>query len=191
MGLKYFPESTGKAFNDGRLKLFFDDAAKYLRMEGKGQNYDAIICGWLSYVYMCVHVHPSSKCMCDHPPYILRLVDSSDPVGPAATLYTPEFYQSMSDALSPEGVICTQVRLTLVVHSLGDLLSVYPSQGECQWLHVDFIKEVMERSREIFPKVQYAYSSVPSYPSGQLGFIVAAKNKDCELSGEITYRVVS
>ena len=50
---------------------------------------------------------------------------------------------------------------------------------------MDFIKEVMERSREIFPKVQYAYSSVPSYPSGQLGFIVAAKNKDCELSGSL------
>ena len=49
VGLKYFPESTGIAFNDSRLKLFFDDAAKYLRTEGKGQNYDAIICGTTSY----------------------------------------------------------------------------------------------------------------------------------------------
>jgi len=56
-------------------------------------------------------------------------------------------------------------------------------QGECQWLHVDFIKEVMERAREIFPTVQYAYSTVPSYPSGQLGFIVAAKEAAVDLSG--------
>jgi hypothetical protein len=27
------------------LKLFYADAAKYLLEEGKGQNYDAIICG--------------------------------------------------------------------------------------------------------------------------------------------------
>lgn len=43
--MKFFPNTTGVAFNDPRLKLFFDDAAKYLRMEGKGQNYDVIICG--------------------------------------------------------------------------------------------------------------------------------------------------
>lgn len=49
---------------------------------------------------------------------------------------------------------------------------------------MDFIKEVMERAREIFPSVQYAYSTVPSYPSGQLGFIVAAKEVDVDLSGE-------
>lgn len=93
-------------------------------------------------------------------------VDSSDPVGPAATLFTSDFYQSMSDSLSPNGVICTQ--------------------GECQWLHVDFIKEVIERAREIFPSVQYAYSTVPSYPSGQLGFIVAAKEAAVDLSGLIS-----
>ena len=40
---------------------------------------------------------------------MLVCIDSSDPVGPAATLYTPEFYQSMSDALAPGGVVCTQV----------------------------------------------------------------------------------
>mmetsp|Transcript_6883 Transcript_6883/g.10232 ORF Transcript_6883/g.10232 Transcript_6883/m.10232 type:complete len:289 (-) Transcript_6883:7-873(-) len=132
VGKKFFSTTLATSFNDPRLKLFYDDAARYLRLEGKGQNYDAIIC------------------------------DSSDPVGPAATLYTPEFYQSMSDALAPGGVVCTQ--------------------GECQWLHVDFIKEVMERAREIFPTVQYAYSTVPSYPSGQLGFIVAAKEAGVDLS---------
>lgn len=62
MGLKYFPESTGKAFNDGRLKLFFDDAAKYLRTEGKGQNYDAIICG--NKISECVYDAISNHYVC-------------------------------------------------------------------------------------------------------------------------------
>lgn len=132
VGYEYFRDTVSVAFGDSRLKLFFNDAAKYLLEEGKGQNYDCIIC------------------------------DSSDPVGPSASLFTKEFYQSMSDALSPNGVICTQ--------------------GECQWLHVDFIAEVMKRTRVIFPTVQYAYASVPTYPSGQLGFIVATKDTSLDLA---------
>lgn len=56
----------------------FDDAARYLKNEGKSQNYDVIIC------------------------------DSSDPVGPAEVLFEPEFFTSMRDALSPTGILCTQ-----------------------------------------------------------------------------------
>jgi spermidine synthase len=45
VGKKYFSTTLATSFNDARLKLFYDDAARYLRLEGKGQNYDAIICG--------------------------------------------------------------------------------------------------------------------------------------------------
>jgi len=66
---------------------------RYLREEGKLQGYDVIIC------------------------------DSSDPVGPAETLFQPEFFLSMREALSPGGVICTQ--------------------AECLWLHLDLINNVL------------------------------------------------
>ena len=42
--------------------------------------------------------------------YDVIIVDSSDPVGPAETLFQPEFYEKMAAALNPGGVICTQVR---------------------------------------------------------------------------------
>ena len=83
------------------------------------------------------------------------IVDSSDPVGPAETLYTSAFYSDMHAALRAGGVVCTQ--------------------GECQWLHLDLIKRVMGDARALYPTVDYAYSCVPTYPNGQIGFIIAAK----------------
>jgi spermidine synthase len=37
------------------------------------------------------------------------IVDSSDPVGPAETLYTSSFYADMKACLRPGGIVCTQV----------------------------------------------------------------------------------
>lgn len=132
IGKKYFSTTLSTAFNDSRVKLFFDDAARYLANEGKGQNYDVIIC------------------------------DSSDPVGPADVLFKPEFFQSMKDALTPnKGVICTQ--------------------GECQWLHLDFIEGVLGNVRGMFTSAQYAFTTIPTYPSGQIGFILATLDSDINL----------
>ena len=83
------------------------------------------------------------------------IVDSSDPVGPAETLYSSEFYRNMHAALRPGGIVCTQ--------------------GECQWLHLPLIKKVMGDAAELFPTVEYAFASVPTYPSGQIGFILGRK----------------
>uniref|UniRef100_A0AAV1UIJ6 PABS domain-containing protein n=1 Tax=Peronospora matthiolae TaxID=2874970 RepID=A0AAV1UIJ6_9STRA len=82
------------------------------------------------------------------------IVDSSDPVGPAEVLYRAEFYESMKQCLSPDGVICTQ--------------------GECLWLHLDLIADVMQRCRALFPSVNYSYTTIPTYPSGQIGFIMCS-----------------
>jgi spermidine synthase len=78
VGKAFFANTLSTTFGDPRLKLMFDDAARYLKQEGKQQGYDVIIC------------------------------DSSDPVGPAEVLFQPEFFLSMKDALAPGGVICTQ-----------------------------------------------------------------------------------
>lgn len=52
-------------------------------------------------------------------------------------------------------------------------LFVFFNSGECQWLHLELIKEVMSKVRAIFPSVHYAYTTIPTYPSGQIGFIIA------------------
>ena len=85
------------------------------------------------------------------------IVDSSDPVGPAETLYTSDFYRDMHSALRDGGVVCTQ--------------------GECQWLHLPLIAKVMGDAHELYPVVDYAYSGVPTYPNGQIGYILGCKAK--------------
>jgi len=89
------------------------------------------------------------------------LVDSSDPVGPAESLFQASFYQCMREALRPNGIICTQ--------------------GECMWLHLDLISGLLDFSRKIFNHVQYAYTCIPTYPSGQIGFIIGSLGDACDV----------
>lgn len=128
----FYADCTATNFNDSRLTLMFDDAARYLREEGASQKYDAII------------------------------VDSSDPVGPAETLFESEFFTSLNNALAPGGVVCTQ--------------------GECMWLHLDLIKSIMDRCKAIFPSVKYGYTTIPTYPSGQIGFIISSNDATLDVS---------
>ncbi|CAM9160975.1 unnamed protein product [Pylaiella littoralis] len=86
--------------------------------------------------------------------YDIIIVDSSDPVGPAETLFQPTFYQNMKRALAPMGIIATQ--------------------GECLWLHLPLITTVLRACSEMFGSVDYAFTTVPSYPSGQIGFVIAS-----------------
>ena len=39
--------------------------------------------------------------------YDVIIVDSSDPIGPASTLFEESFYQTMKEALAEGGIICT------------------------------------------------------------------------------------
>jgi len=89
--------------------------------------------------------------------YDAIIVDSSDPVGPAAVLFERAFFEKMHRALKPGGVVCTQ--------------------GECIWLHADLIKDVLEMCKDIFVggSVQYGFTTIPTYPSGQIGFVMACK----------------
>ncbi|KAF8523507.1 putative chimeric spermidine synthase/saccharopine reductase [Hysterangium stoloniferum] len=41
---------------------------------------------------------------------------------------------------------------------------------------------LFEQTRKIFPVVEYAYTTIPTYPAGQIGFIVASKQPGRDLS---------
>jgi spermidine synthase len=45
------------------------------------------------------------------------------------------------------------------------------------WLHLDLIKPLVDSISKTFTAVEYAYTTIPTYPSGQIGFIVATKGK--------------
>ncbi|KAL7543347.1 hypothetical protein ACHAXR_012667 [Thalassiosira sp. AJA248-18] len=83
------------------------------------------------------------------------ITDSSDPVGPACVLFETPFYKAMHGSLRQGGIICTQ--------------------GECVWLHVDLIRPLVKSIKPMFHTVEYAYCTIPSYPSGQIGFVIATK----------------
>uniref|UniRef100_A0A8B9PBF7 Spermidine synthase n=1 Tax=Apteryx owenii TaxID=8824 RepID=A0A8B9PBF7_APTOW len=86
------------------------------------------------------------------------ITDSSDPMGPAESLFKESYYQLMKTALREDGILCCQ--------------------GECQWLHLDLIKEMRQFCKSLFPVVEYAYCTIPTYPSGQIGFMLCSKNSN-------------
>lgn len=87
--------------------------------------------------------------------YDVMIVDSSDPVGPAEGLFSPEFYVNAHRILKPGGVIC--------------------SQGECQWIHSELIASMIKDHGKPFLSAEYCSIQVPTYPSGQIGAFLARK----------------
>jgi len=85
------------------------------------------------------------------------ITDSSDPIGPAESLFGAKYYQLCKKALKPGGIIC--------------------SQGENVWYHDGIITAMMEFCRGMFPVVRYAFAYVPSYPGGQIGFLLCSKDE--------------
>jgi spermidine synthase len=85
------------------------------------------------------------------------ITDSSDPVGPASVLFETPFYDAMHRSLRDGGIVCTQ--------------------GECMWLHLDLIRPLVGSISRTYTTVEYAYTTIPTYPSGQIGFVVATKGR--------------
>lgn len=82
------------------------------------------------------------------------ITDSSDPQGPAESLFQIPFYTLMKEALNEKGIICCQ--------------------GENLWIYEELIKTIVKFSGDLFPSVSYAVCQVPSYPPGIIGFIICS-----------------
>jgi spermidine synthase len=106
-----------------------------------------------------VHIMDGAKFMAQHKStFDIIITDSSDPVGPASVLFETPFYTAMYESLRPGGIVCTQ--------------------GECIWLHLNLIRPLIKAITPLFQTVEYAYVTIPSYPSGQIGFVIATKAAD-------------
>nr|KAJ0193180.1 hypothetical protein LSAT_V11C800390880 [Lactuca sativa] len=87
--------------------------------------------------------------------YDAIIVDSSDPVGPAQELVERPFFEMLAKALRPGGVLC--------------------NMAESMWLHTHLIHDMISVCQKIFKgSVHYAWASVPTYPSGVIGFILCS-----------------
>ncbi|EIW78088.1 saccharopine dehydrogenase [Coniophora puteana RWD-64-598 SS2] len=87
--------------------------------------------------------------------YDVIITDSSDPVGPAESLFQKPYFQLLHDALAPGGQISTQC--------------------ECLWIHLPLINNLRAMTKGLFQVSEYAYTTIPTYPSGQIGFLVCSK----------------
>jgi spermidine synthase len=63
----------------------------------------------------------------------------------------------MNAALKENGIICCQ--------------------GENLWVLGDLVKNIVSFTRKIYPSVGYAYTQIPTYPCGCIGFVLCSKEK--------------
>lgn len=88
--------------------------------------------------------------------YDVIIVDTSDPYGPATPLFSEEFFKDARAALTEKGI--------------------FVMQGESMHYHLPLIAGVQKRIKNCFDRVQYYHTQVSSYPSGTIGFNIAAKD---------------
>jgi len=123
---KKYFPTVAAAWDDKRVTLHCGDGAVFLAQPENKEKYDVII------------------------------TDSSDPVGPAASLFESPFYQAMNHALKDGGKVCTQ--------------------AESMWLHLDLIAKLVKDASYSFANVEYATTQIPTYPAGQIGLLLCSKS---------------
>tara|TARA_Y100001937_G_scaffold61180_4_gene83790 strand:+ start:5308 stop:6219 length:912 start_codon:yes stop_codon:yes gene_type:complete len=95
----------------------------------------------------------------EHPEtYDLILVDSSDPVGPAAVLFGEAFYESCYASLREGGILATQ--------------------AENIYMHRDIIERLLQYGEKFYQRRFYYNTRVPTYPGGMIGFTFFAKGQN-------------
>lgn len=90
--------------------------------------------------------------------YDVIMVDSTEPVGPAAPLFERGFYQGIYDALKDGGL--------------------FVAQTDNPWFKADLIQKVNRDVKEIFPIVRVYAANIPTYPSGMWTFTMGSKKHD-------------
>ncbi|XP_068632303.1 spermidine synthase [Battus philenor] len=96
------------------------------------------------------------------------ITDSSDPVGPAVSLFQEDYFALMKSALKPNGIVC--------------------SQAGTFWNDINLVTNTLKYCRNQFAVGAYAYTSVPTYPSGLIGFVIGSLDPNVKFgSPQITF----
>jgi spermidine synthase len=88
----------------------------------------------------------------------LVIVDSTDPVGPGAVLFSQEFYSLVHQALSPGGLVVAQT--------------------ESPFVNRDIMADSREKLAKVFPQTYVYLGAIPTYPSGLWSFTIGSKGPD-------------
>ncbi|MBH0162114.1 MULTISPECIES: polyamine aminopropyltransferase [Fictibacillus] len=90
--------------------------------------------------------------------YDVIMVDSTEPVGPAAKLFEKGFYEGISKALKEDGI--------------------FVAQTDNPWFTPELISQVFSDVSEIFPITRLYTANIPTYPSGLWTFTIGSKKHD-------------
>ncbi|EIT87466.1 spermidine synthase [Fictibacillus macauensis ZFHKF-1] len=90
--------------------------------------------------------------------YDVIMVDSTEPVGPAAKLFEKGFYEGISKALKEDGI--------------------FVAQTDNPWFTPELITKVFKDVQEIFPITRLYTANIPTYPSGLWTFTIGSKQHD-------------
>lgn len=106
-----------------------------------------------------VHVEDGIKWVKEHTAeYDVIVIDSSEPIGPGIGLFTPEFYASVYQALTGDGVMV--------------------AQSESPWTNAEVIKMAFGGISKSFPITRLYTCAVPTYPTGLWSFTLGSKKYD-------------
>ncbi|HOL23798.1 MAG TPA: polyamine aminopropyltransferase [Candidatus Hydrothermia bacterium] len=86
------------------------------------------------------------------------LLDTSDPVGPAVSLYRKEFYENCKNRLAQNGILVTQ--------------------AESPWAQLTTLKNLLSEIKGLFHKTTLYLSHIPTYPGGIWAFLMMGENYD-------------
>uniref|UniRef100_A0A1I7XBX4 PABS domain-containing protein n=1 Tax=Heterorhabditis bacteriophora TaxID=37862 RepID=A0A1I7XBX4_HETBA len=152
----------------------------------------------------CSFSHPKLKLFCGDGFEFLKshknefdviITDSSDPVGPAESLFGQSYYELLHSSLNEGGILSSQGEcpwldmdlikrvflycspLFPVVRYATGSVPTYTSglMGESMWLHLELIAHMVNFNKKIFKTVRYASSAVSTYPSGMMGYLICTK----------------
>ncbi|RMY32128.1 hypothetical protein D0866_06825 [Hortaea werneckii] len=105
-----------------------------------------------------VHVGDGFKFLEDYKDsFDVIITDSSDPEGPAESLFQKPYFELLHGALREGGIITTQ-------------------GSENPWLHMKMIVDLKKSVKSVFPVAEYGWTTIPTYPAGQIGFMVCCKD---------------
>jgi spermidine synthase len=83
------------------------------------------------------------------------IIDSTDIIGFARTLFTPDFFASVRDCLTDEGMFVTHT--------------------ESLHFHKDIVIEIQETLRKVFPVVDLYTAAIATYPGNWWAFAIASR----------------
>ena len=90
--------------------------------------------------------------------YDVIIVDSTDPVGPAAGLFQKEFYECVYAALKEDGI--------------------FVAQTESPFVYPEIVPVVYHTIASIFPITREYLAAIPTYPGSMWGFTLGSKKYD-------------